>query len=214
MANRISRLVFLPVAVGIAYSVVGVLFLKWSVADLYFWFWAEFVMVGVIAVALVQILLRHTAEPVARYAGVLRFSVPFSFLLLLFYATLFAAMAFKGEWKTWDRFPEFLRDKWVGLTATVIAQLICFVACLLDRNQREGACNDVLRQFSRKTLVVAALYILMLLHGWIREWTTGDQLALSDAYMKAMGLVLIALKVPVEAGLLDRWFNRRRPKQQ
>src|SRR5512143_1805299 len=119
MFENYKRLVFLPVLVSNLYSIYGVLFLGWSVADVFFWFWCEFVLAGVILVVLTTIWSRLDKSLHPAMARLAPWLTAFSFLLVLFYASLFTAMAYKGEWKSWSRFPEFLADKRIGLLATI-----------------------------------------------------------------------------------------------
>ena len=124
MFERFKRLVFLPVLVSNLYSMYGVLFLQWSVADLFFWFWSEFVFMGVTTFVLT---LYWVQTEKTLHRGVLKnspFLFLFAFLAVLFYATMFAALAYKGEWKSWDLFPQFLADKEIGLIATFISFVV------------------------------------------------------------------------------------------
>src|SRR6267143_3809822 len=106
MFEKFKRLVFLPVLVSNLYSMYGVLFRNWSVADLFFWFWCEFVLTGITTVIL-TLFWAHVDKAVhPNLVRLAPFLTAFSFLLILMYASLFTGLAYKGEWKSWDRFPE------------------------------------------------------------------------------------------------------------
>ncbi len=52
MFEKFKALALLPVLVSNLYSMYGVLFLNWSVADLFFWFWCEFALTGITMIVL------------------------------------------------------------------------------------------------------------------------------------------------------------------
>src|SRR2546430_11347250 len=206
---RTAKLAVLPIIVANMYSVSGVLLFNWSVADLFFWFWCEFVLAGITTFALLA-SSSHIDKPFDS-GGTTIFVFGFSFLLILVFATMFAGLAFKGEWKSWERFPIFFADKKIGLIATALAYALLFLRAVTQRDYRVVGSNVVSVQFGRKMWVVLALYVIFLLHGWVREWTTGARsLDLSSAYIKGMGVLLLALKFMVELGVFDKLANRRR----
>jgi Family of unknown function (DUF6498) len=215
MLNKFKWLMFLPVSVSNLYSMYGVLFLNWSVADIFFWFWCEFVLAGITAFVLMMIWVpaeKKANKVIARLAPMMPYAFGFSFLYMLFFASLFAGVAYKGEWESWNRFPQFFADKTTGLLATVPSYAIILVMALVKRDQ--GDSQRLALQFNRKMFVVLGFYVLYLIHGWIREWSTGAQsLNLSPEYLKGMGLTLLALKLLAECGLFDR-FAKRKPKQK
>ncbi len=213
MLDRFKWLVLLPVIVSNLYSMFGVLFLGWSVADIFFWFWCEFVLSGITSFILLMVWLpieknRHTA--IAGMAKIMPYMFGFSFLYLLFFATLFAGVAYKGEWHSWGRFPEFLADKEIGLVVIVATYAFVLGRTLKKRDRGYEDSKKLARPFNRKCIAVAGFYVLYLIHGWITEWFTGARsLNLSPGYLKGMGVTLLTLKLLGEAGLFDRFFKRR-----
>ena len=216
MLERFKRLVFLPVLVSNLYSMFGVLFLDWSVADIFFWFWCEFVLSGMTSFVLLMVWLpveksRNTAF--AGMAKIMPYLFGFSFLYLLFFATLFAGVAYKGEWKSWERFPEFIADKEIGLAMLIATYVVVLGRTLMRRDRGYEDSKKLAQPFNRKCIAVAGFYLLYLVHGWITEWFTGARsLNLSPAYLKGMGVTLLCLKLLGEAGLFDRFFKRRPTK--
>jgi hypothetical protein len=191
----------------------GVLFLNWSVADIFFWFWCEFVLSGITTFVLMMFWLRIEKKLPSGFAKLAPFLFGFSFLYLLFFATLFTAMAYKGEWQSYDRFPLFLADKKVGLLATIASYAILSVKTLIKRDYGLESSKDLALPFNRKCLALVGFYMLYLIHGWIWEWTTGARsLNLSTVYLKGMGMTLLLLKLLAELGLFDHLFKRK-PKQ-
>jgi len=213
MMDRFKRLVFLPVFVSNLFSMFGVLFLGWSVADIFFWFWCEFILSGLTSFALLLAWLpieksRHTA--IAGMAKIMPYMFGFAFLYLLFFATLFAGVAYKGEWKSWDRFPQFFADKEIGLVVTIVMYAVVLGRTLMKRDRGYEDSKKLAQPFNRKCVAVVAFYMLYLIHGWITKWFTGARaLNLSPAYVRGMGVTLLVLKLLGEVGLFDRRFKRR-----
>lgn len=117
MPDNYKRWVFAPMLVSNVYSTYGVLFWNWSVADVFFWFWCEFVLSGITSFLLIMFWRNIQTDLPKGIRGVAPWLFGFAFSYLFFFATLFAAMAYKGEWKSYDRLPEFLADKEIGLLA-------------------------------------------------------------------------------------------------
>ena len=211
MFDQFKRLVFLPVLVSNSYSMYGVLFLHWSVADIFFWFWCEFILSGLTTFVLMMFWLRVEKKLHRSLAKIAPFLFGFSFLYLLFFATLFAAMAYKGEWKSYDRFPLFLADKKIGLLATILSYVVLLARTLAQRDYGSGYSKRLALPFNRKCVALAGFYMLFLIHGWIREWTTGARtLNLSAEYLKGMGTTLLSLKLLAELGLFDHFGHHAR----
>jgi hypothetical protein len=204
---------FLPVLVSNLYSIFGVLLMRWSVADIFFWFWCEFVLSGITSFVLLLAWLPIEKNRNAITAGTARitpFLFGFAFLYLLFFTTLFAALAYKGELKTWEHFPQFIADKEIGLAATVVAYALALGRTLLKRDRGYEDSKRLAQPFSRKCVAVAAFYVLYLVHGWITEWFTGGRsLNLSPGYVKGMGTTLLSLKLLGEVGLFDHLSKRQ-----
>jgi Family of unknown function (DUF6498) len=213
MMDRFKRLVFLPVIVSNLYSMFGVLFLGWSVADIFFWFWCEFVLSGITSFVFLMAWLpieKKRDQVIARMAGAMPFMFGFAFLYLLFFATLFAAVAYKGEWHGWGRFPRFLADKEIGLAAIIATYAFVLVRTFMKRDRGYEDSKTLAQPFNKKCFALVGFYMLYLIHGWITEWVTGARsLNLSPEYLKGMGVTLLSLKLMGEAGLFDRFFKRR-----
>lgn len=206
MLEQFKRPALLPVLVSNLYSMYGVLFLNWSVADIFFWFWCELVLTGLMLVVLTMFWVRvdKTTNP-----GLLKlapFLTIFSFLMILFYASLFSALAYKGEWQSWDRFPEFLADKSIGLLMMVISYAIYFGRTLRKPNYGLEEAKNVNRLYARKSFVIIGLYLVLMCN---YHWTGATRINLSPAYLKGMGLLLLTLKLIAEFGGFDRFFKRR-----
>jgi hypothetical protein len=205
--HSLKRLVFLPVLVSNLYSLYGVVFLNWSVADIFFWFWCEFVLCGMILNVLTVFWARaDKALPpgIVKLAPALN---SFAFLLILFYASLFTAVAYRGEWNAWDRFPDFLKDKTIGLLVTTGSYLFYFVRTLRKSNHGWEEAGNVEAQFCRRSLVILGLYLVLMFQYHL---TGARKMDLSPAYLKAMGVLLLGFKLITELGGLDWCFRRRR----
>ena len=212
MFNNLKRWVFLPMLVSNTYSIYGVLFWNWSVADIFFWFWCEFVLSGITSYVLIIFFRRIQTDLPNGLGSLAPWLFGFSFLYLLFFATLFAAMAYKSEWKSYDRLPQFLADKEIGLLATVLSYAVFVVMTLTKPDRGLADSNRLARPFNRKCFILLGCYVLFLVHGWVREWTTGARLNLSPTYVKGMGTTLLSLKLLAELALFDRFFKRRSKK--
>ncbi|HTH48222.1 MAG TPA: hypothetical protein VMB21_11975 [Candidatus Limnocylindria bacterium] len=209
MTESFKRWLMLPGVVSFFYSLYGVLWLRWSVADLYFWFWFDFVLTGLTTIGLTWLWLRAHRE-VRRDQSILTlYILCFSFVMMLIFASIFAGMAFYSEWKDWGRFPEFLAARKAGLFQTVVAAGLYCAGMIWGRRYAKQEANSLEMPLARKAGIVLALYALMLLHGWIREWTTGTKLNVTPTYLKGMGVTLITLKLLVDLGVADRIFKRR-----
>ncbi len=208
MLNQIMRWALLPVLVSNLYSMGGVLFWSWSVADVFFWFWCEFVLAGITMFALLLAWRPIQTDYPKDMANILTWGFASSFLYLLFFATLFAGMAYKGEWKSYDRMPQFLADKVIGLLAMVLSYALLLVLTLARPDRGLGD-HHLSHLFNRKGMALLGFYAIHLVHGWIWEWTTGARPNLSPEYLKRMGLTMLSLKLLVELGLFDRVFKRR-----
>lgn len=213
MFKKAKRLAFLPILVSNLYSIIGVLFLHWSVADIFFWFWCEFVLAGITTFVLLffwRKIEKNFNGSIARLAPWL---FGFSFLYLLIFATMFAGVAYRGEWKSYDRFPQFFADKEIGLAATAVSYLFLLIKIISRPDRGLEDAKQIGLAFNRKSIVIAGFYILFLIHGWISEWITGARsIDLSSAYLKSMGVTLLCLKLLVELGVFDRLLKPR--KQQ
>jgi hypothetical protein len=209
MFDQFKRLVFLPVLVSNLYSMVGVLFLNWSVADVFFWFWCEFVLTGLTMIVLTVFWSRADKSLLPGPAKLSPFLASFSFLVVLTYASMFSGLAYKGEWKSWDRFPELLADKTVGLLAIIVVGGIYFGTTLRKPNYGLEEARNVEQQFARRSFAILGLYAVLMFH---YHWTGAHHLNLSPAYLKAMGMLLLTFKLIAEFGVLDRLFKRL-PKQ-
>ena len=207
--DKYRRLVFLPVLISNLYSMYGVLFLNWSVADLFFWFWCEFVLTGITMIVLAIIWSRADKSLHPNLAKLTPFVTLFSFVMVLFYASLFTALAYKGEWKTWDRFSEFLADKRIGLLATAISYALYFVKTLWKPNYGLEESQNIGQQFGRRSVVILGIYAVLMFHYHL---TGARRLDLLPTYLKAMGMLLLTFKLIAEFGGFD-WFFKRRPKQ-
>jgi len=201
------RAALVPVLVSNLYSIFGVLGLQWGVADVFFWFWCEFVLAGITAVTLAIVWSRadrRLRPEVARFSPIL---VLFSFGMILIYATLFTALAYKGEWGAWARFPEFLRGKPLGL-ATILVSAAFYLVLTLRKPQRGiGDLHLVERQFGRRAWVILGIYAVLMFH---YHWSGARRLELSPAYLKTMGTLLLSFKFLAEAGVFDVLIRRRR----
>src|SRR5207247_1165356 len=116
------------------------------------------------------------------------------------YASLFTGLAYKGEWKTWDRFPEFLSDKLIGLAAIIVSHGIYLGRTLLKPNFGLTDSTDAERQFGRRSFVFLSIYAVLMFH---YHWTGARSLNLSAAYLKSMGMLLLAFKLIAEFGAFD-----------
>jgi hypothetical protein len=209
MFEKRRRLALMPVLVANAYSMYGVLFLHWRVSDLFFWFWCEFVLAGIILVALTSLWARvDGAFPptLARFAPLITLV---SFLWVLMYASMFTAIAFKGEWRSWDRFPEFFADKRIGLVATILSFAIYFAATLRKPKYGLEESRSVSQQFGRRSLVISGIYLILIFH---YHFTGASRLDLSSTYLKMMAVSLLVFKLIAELGAFDRFFGRQ-PRQ-
>ncbi len=196
----------LPVVTSNLCSMWGLLFLHWDVADLYFWFWYEVAVAGLIVVVLVILWNRGETTPGnirARRNTV--FSTLLAYALVMFYASLFTGLAYMGEWKSWHRFPEFIAGKELEMAAVVVAFGIGFLMVVRKPFYGAGDCEIVEAQFTRRAWVVLALYFVMIERYHLVD---GATLELSPAYLKFMGVTLVLLKATVETGLVQRVFRR------
>lgn len=208
--SRFSLTALVPVLAANLYSQYGMVFLNWNVADLYFWFWCEFMLAGIATVAFMPFL--PAPKPYTR--GIMALAFVFAFLFISIFASMFAGMAYMGVWKTWSRFPEFFADKKAGLLLTVGSYFLVSLFVVVQRSLLIPVGEFVAVSFTRKALVVLGLYLVFMIHGWIREWTTGGRLDLSPAYLTALGVTLITLKLFVEAGFFDRFVKHRPSNRQ
>lgn len=213
MTDSFKRWLMLPGVVTFFYSLYGVLWRHWSVADLYFWFWFDFVLTGLTAVGLTVLWLR--AHPkISRQQGVLTvYVLSFSFVVMLIFASIFAGVAYFSEWKDWGRFPEFLAARKFGLWQAVGAAALFCGGLIWGQRYAKQDTEALALPLNRKAGIVLALYVLMLLQGWIREWTTGARLNVTPTYLKGMGVTLITLKLLVDLGVADQIFKRRRQRR-
>jgi hypothetical protein len=207
VARDLMRVRVLPVVTSALCSGWGLLFLKWSVADLYFWFWYEFTVAGLMLFAL--LLVWNRFEPkwdnvLTRGMSPLWFLVAFG--MVLFYATLFAILAYMGEWKSWHNFPKFLAGKEVMLAATFIAFALFFATAVASRDHGVADSGFLSTQFLRRSFVVIGVYFVMIERYHLVD---GATLVLSPDYMKFLGGTLLALKAGAEAGLFDRFARVR-----
>jgi hypothetical protein len=207
LGAQLPLFALLPIPASNLYSILGVMIWNWSVADLFFWFWCEFVLAGITTFVLLLLWPTTNNRVPKSLAG---WTFGFAFFYILFFVTLFAAVAYKGEWGSWSRFPQFLAQKRIGLAFLIVSFAILFGTTLTKRGAGIRALENVALLFNRRCFVILGFYILFLIHGWIREWTTGARsLSLSSSYLKAMGVALLFLKMLAEAGLFDRFFKRR-----
>lgn len=201
-----KRLSLVPVLVTNLYSGYGVLFRQWGVADLFFWFWCEFVFSGICTLVVAQCWLRGQQNLKPGFARLTTFTFLFGFGMVLLYATMFAAIAYRGEWQSYDRFREFLEGKWVGLFACALS----FVGWLLGTITRSDFLaqdyNILTSSFTRRCWVVIGLYAVLM---FSYHWSGSRTLTLTPKYLQYMAAILIACKLLAEAGVFDRLVKRR-----
>jgi hypothetical protein len=196
---------FAPIFMSNLCSMCGVILWNWSVADLYFWFWYEFVLAGLTTCALLVVWCLTNPKASPHSLGVTLYLFLFPFLLMLFYATAFAAGAYRGEWKTWDHFPAFLEAKKTEMIATFLSFAYFFGSTIAKRNYGIDDNGYVGMQFSCRMIVVLGLYLVLLLHGLL---SGGHLSPISPAYLKGMGITLITLKIATEAFLFYRILKK------
>jgi len=209
MFKQFTQMGILAVLISNLYSICGVLFLNWSVADLFFWFWCEFVLVGVTMIVLTLFWVRVDKTSRPEMAKIAPFLTVFSFLLILFYATLFTGMTYMGEWKSWNRFPEFLTGKKIALLALALVFAGYLVMTLAKQDYGLEESRHVVQLYMRKSIVILGIYALLMFQYHL---TGARRLNLTSAYLKWMGMILLSLKLLAEAGLFDR-FCKPRPKR-
>jgi hypothetical protein len=215
MLEKIKRLAFLPVLVSNLYSIIGVLFLHWSVADIFFWFWCEFVLAGITTFVLLFFWRNRDKTANRNIATLAIYGFGFSFLYLLIFATMFAGMAYRGEWKSYDRLPQFIANKEIGLAAIAISYLFILVKMGSKQNYGPEDSKQIGMLFNKKAFVIVGFYVLFLVHGWISEWITGARsINLSSAYLRGMGATLLCLKLLVELGIFDRLLKPRKEQSK
>src|SRR5579859_3195374 len=178
-SNSSSLVMAVPVLASNLYPVYGIWSAHWSVADLFFWFWCEFVLAGI--TTFLFVLAWPDAQVVAK--KLTAFTFGFAFFYILIFATLFAGLAFKGEWGSWSRFPQFIANKEIGLAVLTVSFAVLLGVPLANRQLGPRALMKVAVLFNRKCFIIAAFYVLFLVHGWVWEWSTGARsLNLSPTY--------------------------------
>ena len=115
-------------------------------------------------------------------------------------------MAYKGEWKSWGRFPEFLADKGIGLLATIACYAVYFGLTLRKPDCGFAEAKDIERHFTRRAFVVIGLYLVLMFH---YHWSRSHRIDLSPTHLKVMATLLLAFKMIAEFGVFDRLFQRR-----
>ncbi len=196
-----------PVLVSNLVSIAGVLFFNWKVADLFFWFWFELTLTGVTLVLLATVWA-CTGTPEQRSQIKVKPMISlFAFAMVLLYATMFFGLAYLGEWERWGRFPEFLDGKGASLLGTAAFYALYLVRTLRQPQHGAGEARQVDLQFARRSGVVLVLYAVLMLH---YHFSGAQQLNITPAYLKAMGLILLTAKLMAELGGMDRFFMRRK----
>src|SRR5512133_1962874 len=197
-----SLVTVVPVMMANVYPIYGIWSAHWSVADLFFWFWCEFVLAGLTTFVLV-LLWPKTQKVVPR--NLAAFGFGFAFFYMLIFASLFAGVAFKGEWGSWSRFPQFLANKEIGLAVLIVSFGVLLALALTNRRLGPKVLEKVEMLFNRKCFIIVGFYALFLVHAAIREWTTGPRsFSVSPTYLKAMGVTLLFLKLLAEQGVFDK----------
>ena len=180
-------------------------FLNWSVADIFFWFWYEFLLAGLATQALLLVWSILSIKP-RHNQGTSPLLFLFSFSLVLFYASLFSAVAYKGEWKTWDHFPEFIATKQIELSATFISFAVFLGATLLKREYGVDDWERIELQYGRRSVAILGLYMVLIFQ---YHWTGAHNMPMTVPFLKEMGGILLGFKALAEAGLFDRFFGQR-----
>ena len=202
------QLAWLPVSTAGVCSIYGLVLSHWDVADMFFWFWCEFVLAGITTFIFLLAWQRFETKLPRQVARMMPYLFGFSFVFILFYATLFTAVAYHGEWKDYGRLPEFLANKWISLAALVLSYAVLLISTLTKPDRGSGNSAALSKPFNRKCVVIVGFYCAFLIHGWIREWTTGAKLDLTPGYLRLMGIALLLLKTLAELGLFDFWRRK------
>lgn len=205
--DRLKQLALWPVLISNFVAIVGLLWLGWKVADLFFWFWYELALTGATLVLLATVW-SFTGTPADR-SQVKNKPLPAlgACALILLYATMFFGMAYVGEWERWARFPEFLQGKILGLLGTLGVHVLYLARTLRQPLRGMAEAGNIDRQFARRSFVIVALYAVLMLH---YHFSGARQLSITPAYLKSMGLLLLVFKLTAELGGFDRLFHRRR----
>lgn len=202
----LGRLNLLPVLVSNLYSLYGILLLRWHVADIFFWFWYDFLLAGITGFVLVACWIHAHREFPAIDRWSYSYQYLFAFFLTLIYATIFAGMAFMGEWKSWRHFLAFLARKSTGLLLYSLSFLIFLVVTIARREFIKQDFNSLTLGFGRRGYVVVGLYLVFLLYGWISTAVSLENKLLT---LHSLGVVLIICKLFTETELFTRVYFHR-----
>jgi len=188
------------------YSLWGILFRGWSVASLFFWFACEFLLVGVSTFILGRAWRGVGRELPKKIRELGSPSFLLVFLGVLFYASIFTAIALKGEIGSRDRLPDFLRDKVPGLAGNLLMFAASLALTLRKPDRGLGEADAVASEFLRKCGIVLGLYAVLMFH---HHWSGARSIDTTSGYVVAMGALLIVLKAAADLGIVDRLFRRR-----
>jgi len=186
-----------------AIPLYGVLELNWSVSSVFFWFLFEFVLTGIFTLAALRLCWRRgmglpRSEIKRRTRAYL-----WGFALFFTLGSIFFLVTYIGEWRTYDAFPSFVRDK------TLFIVLITGFYCLIFwreyfRRKRYLFAEEGyhVRSYAEKVWTITLLYAVLMIyyHG-----SGASKLTLDRAYLVLIIVVLLITKAAVEM-----WFSIKR----
>lgn len=205
-----TLLELVPVMAATSYAAFGIFGLAWKVSDLFFWFWSETVLLMATTFVLAQLWLSAQPRLPVGFRARATFEFLFGFGLGLFFTSLFAAMTYIGEWKSWQHFPAFVADKYFGLATMLFVSLVCFAVTVAQGDYRAQDYNVLCMPLGRKFFSVLFLYLAMIVH---YHGSGSKSLDLSPKYLKAMATALLMGKLIAELGAFDLLFRYLRNRK-
>jgi hypothetical protein len=186
-----------------AIPLYGVLELDWSVSSVFFWFLFEFVLTFIFRLAAVRLCWKRGLG--LPRSEIKRRTTAYLWSLALFFTlgSIFFLATYIGEWKTYDVFPSFLRNKIVFMVLITGFYGLIFLRDYFGRKRylvpEEGY---HVRSYAEKAWTIVILYAVLMIYYHL---SGGSELTLDRAYLVLMMVVLLITKAAVES-----WFSSKR----
>ena len=186
-----------------AIPLYGVLELNWSVSSVFFWFLFEFVLTFIFTLAALRLCWK-------RGKGLPRSEIKrrttahlWGFAMFFTLGSIFFLVTYIGEWRTYDAFPAFIRDKILFMVLITGFYGVVFWRDYFRRRRYliagEGYHG---RSYAEKAWAITILYVVLMIYYHASD---ASELTLDRAYLVLIIAVLLIGKTAVEM-----WFSSKR----
>ena len=190
-----SRLLYVPALCSTLWSLHGVFIRHWRIGELFLWSWCELLLSALSGILLVYRRERLLTGGTVGKAIKASLGAVMAVLIIGFFATLFSALAWAGDFGSLKTLPTYLQEH----TTSFVVLACGFTAAHLIIVHRRGFAltsqNDLLKPLTNKMWPVLGLYFVMIEQYHL---TGSTELKIDGAYLLMMGGAFLGFKLATE----------------